>query len=136
MTTEKRESFEGQARAALKAAEDELKSVMVVHRESSERIAMLIKGIDGLRSYLGLRIEPSRLLNNIGLTDACRFVLEESDRPLTPKDVRERLGLNGYPIKSHANMLASIHSVLKRLVQSKFASTLRQGQKVYYMKSK
>lgn len=118
---------------ALGAAEDELKSVVIAHRESANRIAELSTAIQALRQYLGLRTEQTNSLSAIGLTDSCRFVIRESGIPLTASDVRDRLGQNGFPIKNHRNMLASIHSVLKRLVQSGFATTVQQDKKIYYM---
>jgi hypothetical protein len=54
-----------------------------------------------------------------GLADACRTVLKNSpDRSLVPTDVRDRVIALGYDHGEHANFLASVHSTMKRLVES------------------
>ena len=51
------------------------------------------------------------------LADACRAVLGEG-KPLTPLEVRKGIVALGYNLTKHKNPQASIHSVLKRLVES------------------
>ena len=51
------------------------------------------------------------------LADACRAVLREG-KPLTPLEVRKGILVLGYNLTKHKNPQASIHSVLKRLVES------------------
>lgn len=58
-------------------------------------------------------------LANIGLADACRAVLQATpDRFLSPVAIKKTLEEQGYDLKQHNNVLASIHGVLKRLVES------------------
>jgi hypothetical protein len=52
----------------------------------------------------------------MGITDAVRETLRASQGWLTPVDVRNRLYLMIPAIASHKNPLASIHAVLRRLV--------------------
>lgn len=120
--------------AALGQAERELKALVATYDATGKRIAVVADAIKNLREVLGLRNERTEDLSKWGLTDACRFILAESEIPMTPIDVRDRLALKGFPIDNHTNPLASIHSVLKRLAQSDFATTIKQDQKIYYMK--
>ena len=59
--------------------------------------------------------EPLEFIGN--LADACRAVLREG-KPLTPLEVRKGIVALGYNLTKHKNPQASIHSVLKRLVES------------------
>jgi hypothetical protein len=54
-----------------------------------------------------------------GITDACRTVLRGAERPLLPIEVKERVEALGLP--QQKNLLASVHTVLKRLAVSKEA---------------
>lgn len=51
-----------------------------------------------------------------GLTDACRVVFRAAEKPLLPADVRDRVQALGLP--HQANLLASIHTTLKRMKDS------------------
>src|SRR5437868_13835579 len=59
-----------------------------------------------------------RLPAEIKLTDACREILKNNDKHMTPIEIRGALEVGGYDLSQHANALASIHGVLKRLVES------------------
>jgi hypothetical protein len=52
----------------------------------------------------------------MGITDAIREILKTSEKPLTPMEVRERLLQTKPSVKEQVNLMASIHTVLKRLV--------------------
>ena len=51
-----------------------------------------------------------------GLTDACRVVFRAAEKPLLPADVRDRVQALGQ--QPQANLLASIHTTLKRMKDS------------------
>ena len=51
-----------------------------------------------------------------GLTDACRVVFRTAEKPLLPAEVRDRVQSLGLP--PQANLLASIHTTLKRMKES------------------
>jgi len=53
-----------------------------------------------------------------GLTDACRVVLKNAGKPMTPTDVRDRLEAIGVDLSKYTNSLAAVHTVLKRLNQA------------------
>jgi hypothetical protein len=51
-----------------------------------------------------------------GLTNACLAAFRSAAyTPLTPVQVRERLSLMGFPVEHYRNVLAAIHTVVKRL---------------------
>ena len=54
-----------------------------------------------------------------GLTDACRVVLKNAGTPVTPTEVRDRLESIGFDLAKYSNSLAAVHTVLKRLNESK-----------------
>jgi hypothetical protein len=67
-----------------------------------------------------------------GLTDAIREVLRESPMRLSPAEIRVALIGIGYNITQHSNVLASIHTCLKRLtMQGEIAPRNERGKHVY-----
>lgn len=54
----------------------------------------------------------------IGLADAVREVLKNSNKFMAPVYIRDVLVESGYDLSQYSNALASIHGVLKRMVES------------------
>jgi hypothetical protein len=54
-----------------------------------------------------------------GLTDACRTALRSASSSLTPIQVKDRLARLGFPVNHYKNVMAAIHTVLKRLVEAR-----------------
>ena len=52
-----------------------------------------------------------------GVTDAVRTVFRAAEKPLSPADVRSRVEALGLPPQQ--NLLASVHTVIRRLIDSK-----------------
>jgi len=53
-----------------------------------------------------------------GLTNACRTAFRAAgDRGLMPTEVRSSLEQLRFPMRTHKNILSSIHTVIKRLEQ-------------------
>lgn len=71
-------------------------------------------------------------LESFGLADACREVLKDADNNMTARAIRDSLELSGYKLKQHANALASIHGVLKRMFESGELEQLEAGGKTFY----
>ena len=69
---------------------------------------------------------------DLELADAIREVLKQSDQYRTPRGVRDSLRSSSYDLDQHTNPLASVHSVLKRLVSSREAEQLESKGKTYY----
>lgn len=59
-----------------------------------------------------------RNVNDLSLADACREVLKQANKHMTPIEIRNTLEIVGYNLKQHSNPLASIHGVLKRMADS------------------
>jgi cob(I)alamin adenosyltransferase len=95
---------------ALEAAVREYEQASAEHRALETRIAQLKQSIATLTKLCGY--EPTVQL---GLTEACRMVLRNANRPLTALDVRERLVAVGVDMDRYSNALASIHNVLRRM---------------------
>jgi hypothetical protein len=124
------------------------------HRERNERerdwldtkILKLREGVLGLGSLCGktqttiLRDNPELFPNlidpDVGLTDAVRQVLKESHKHfLTPVRIGEKLKTIGYDVSNQKNLLASLHTILKRLKKQGEAMTgTRDGKTVYKWK--
>ncbi len=67
-----------------------------------------------------------------GITDVIREVLNSAEKPLTPVEVRDRLVQMKPEMKEQMNLMASIHTVLKRLVPKEaYSSTSKTGDVVY-----
>jgi hypothetical protein len=68
----------------------------------------------------------------IGITDMIREILSSAEKPLTPVEVRDRLLQMKPEMKEQVNLMASIHTVLKRLVpREAYSSTSKTGDIVY-----
>src|SRR5580704_18536094 len=115
-------------RLALDAAVREYEALGQQRREIDARLAQLAQTIGTLNRLCGF-------VPNVywGLTDACRLVLKGAGRPMTPMEVRDRLGAIGFDLSKYASGLAAIHTVLKRLAEAdevRFAE-LGPGKFVY-----
>jgi hypothetical protein len=60
-----------------------------------------------------------------GITDACKTAVLGADKPLYPSEVRDRIKTLGFP--DQKNLLASVHTVLKRLDEAGEIKLLEDG---------
>jgi hypothetical protein len=100
-------------RQALEAAIREYESLGAQRREIDERLEQLAQTIGTLNRLCGFVSTVQW-----GLTDACRVVLKNAGRAMTPMEVRDRLQAIGFDLDRYTNSLAAVHTVLKRLNQS------------------
>jgi hypothetical protein len=100
-------------RTALTAAIKEYQDLGLERRQIDDRLAQLAQTIGTLNRLLGLTATVP-----LGLTDAIRLVVRGSGVPMTPVDVRDRLGAMGFDLSKYANELAAVHTILKRLNES------------------
>jgi hypothetical protein len=116
---------------ALNAARRELDALLRERDQIETRIARVRHTVAALSALCD---EPTPV--ELGLTDAIRTVLRGSVEALAPTDVKERLDVLGFDLSSHANPLASVHTVLKRLVHAGEAETTEGygGRMVYWRK--
>jgi hypothetical protein len=74
-------------------------------------------------------------LASMGITDAVRWVLSESEGRMSPTDVRDKLLENGFDMSSLTAPMSSIYKILSRLSSEKEPEVLREtddDRKVYY----
>jgi len=100
-------------RRALDAACREWETLARQRVQIEDRLAQLTETIGTLTKLCGLRPTVSW-----GLTEACRAILRNAAKPMTPIEVRNRLAAVGFDLARYSNDLASIHTVLKRLNKS------------------
>lgn len=121
---------------ALKAARDEHRTLLQKRDELDaaraeidfevekvdQRAVQLEQTINSLAELTGANKMPQRLapidVNNLKLANACRAVLGSSNNFWTPITVRDHLMSLQYDLRPYSNPLASIHAVLKRLIDS------------------
>lgn len=101
-------------RLALDAAVREYEELGDKRREIDERLAQLAQTIGTL----------NRLCGHVptvtwGLTDAVRVVLRGAAQGMTPIEIRDRLEAIGFDLTNYKNSLAAIHTVVRRLNESK-----------------
>lgn len=111
----------------------QLEEIEGQREELKSRSTFVRKGILALSSLLGKEprsvqnefphLFPDLITPDTGLTDAVRKVLKSSNKLLTPVGVRTELKSTGYDIERYKNILASIHTILKRLVEADEVST-------------
>ena len=145
-------SMEPKDHPVIKAAEDELESLLTVHSdlkqqtaENSKKISAVMRTIDDLRHVYGLppkktlaeQLGESYESQTLGLTDQIREVLG-SRHPnwLPPMVVKAYLERRGFPIGDYVNPMAVVHQVLRRLDDQGFAESdiIADGGKVYRAK--
>jgi hypothetical protein len=100
-------------RRALEAAIKEYEALGAERQRIDTRLSELAQTIGTLSRLCGLTPTVPW-----GLTDACRTVLRNAGRPMTPSEVRDRLQGIGYDFSSYSNALAAIHTTLKRLAEA------------------
>jgi hypothetical protein len=134
---------EKEARARLEAVRTMLESLefqRTVRLNEIRQLEQLLRSIEPFTTPNALD-EADKLCLNFGmvsslegldLTEAIRKVLKESDRYMTPKEIRDMLEVNGYDLTQHPNHLAAIHAVLKRLVENRAAMRTEDEKGIAY----
>jgi hypothetical protein len=117
-------------RAAFDTAIKEYEALGVQRREIDDRLAQLAQTITTLGRLLGLTPTVP-----MGLTDACRLVYRNTGVPLSPTDVRDRLRAMGFDLSVYSNVMAVIHTTLKRLYEAgEIAPIAAPGKHLYASK--
>lgn len=110
-------------RKTLDAARVELEVLMVRQADTEQRIARLKQLILALSP---LAEEPQGLLYSgfremmasMGITDACREIFKATGVPMAPLGIKAKLIAMGIDLSGHKNIMATIHSTLKRLAEN------------------
>ncbi|MGB8061235.1 MAG: hypothetical protein WCF26_05020 [Candidatus Sulfotelmatobacter sp.] len=107
---------------ALSDAKAELLSLIQKRDETETRIAQLRQTIRALAEIceespkeIELWMTRNASGRPSGLTDAIRWVVRTSDKPLSPTEIRDELARRGFDLHGYQNPLASIHTVITRL---------------------
>jgi hypothetical protein len=98
---------------ALEAATREYEDLARQRGELDRRLAQLAQTMGTLMRLCGLTPTVPW-----GLTDLCRMVLKTAGHPLSAVEVRAQLEAMGVDLSRYSNVLASIHTVLKRLTDA------------------
>jgi hypothetical protein len=107
---------------ALETASREYQQLAEQRADLDRRMAQLTQTIGTLYRLCG------HVPNvGVGLTDACRMVLNAAGHPLTAIEVRQQLEAMGFDISKYSNDLAPIHTVLRRLTESDEARFVVRG---------
>jgi hypothetical protein len=104
---------------ALEKARLELSELLAAKNEIELRILRLTGTVESLRALCSN--EPKSFqaeVRGLGLTDAIRRILESSNFAMSPTQVRAVLMASHFDLSEQSNPMASIHSVLKRLVEA------------------
>jgi hypothetical protein len=127
----------------VKAAHDELRTLMMQRADIMKRIGSVKQTIAGLANLFGDDVLGDDLLELIdrkpsgrqpGFTKACRTVLLEAKRPLGAREVCEELDRRApVMLARHKDPLASVTTVLNRLVDYGEARSLTndRGRRVW-----
>jgi predicted RNA-binding protein YlqC (UPF0109 family) len=68
-----------------------------------------------------------------GLADACRTALRSAAfDSLTPMQVKDRLAQLGFSVEHYRNVMAAIHTTLKRLADTGEVVSMRRGDETTY----
>jgi hypothetical protein len=115
--------------------------------EIDRQISHLRSGIFGLSPLCGITVTsmtsdypdlfPDMIDPEVGLTDAVREILKSTRVFITPVRVRDKLKEAGFDLDKYKNVLASIHTVLKRLYEAnEIEMSTREGKTLYRWKKR
>jgi len=113
--------------AVTRQVHHELRELLELRADVTRRIGALKKTVDGLTSLFGESALSEELRNAVingrsdrrqGFTKMCREILANAEFPMTAREVCDRL-LRTTPslLERHKDPLASVNTVLNRLVQ-------------------
>lgn len=86
---------------------------LIGEQEATEK---KIAGIRGMIGHLSRMLDKEYIEEDeAGLTENVRRVFKTHNGSLIPTEIRDRLRDSGYDISKHGNVMASIHSVVRRL---------------------
>ncbi len=111
-------------RKALETAKGEMSALLKERAALDQRIGQLKATIDTLDTLLG-ESTPSvsnaewevaaGVMNEYGISDAIRNLLDQSRNPMTPVQIKAALIASGFSPENYASIMAVIHNTLKRL---------------------
>jgi hypothetical protein len=116
----------GHVQEVVRQAHEELRQLLQQRGEVMRRIGTIKQTIAGLANLFGDGVLSDELLELVdrkssgrqpGFTKACRMILMDSKRPLSARDVCDRIQEKAPPMLArHKDPMASVTTVLNRLV--------------------
>jgi predicted transcriptional regulator len=123
-------------KSAIDAYLSEMSALAAKRFEVNKRIARLEQVIGGMIDLLDSEAEQmsytSKLydvMTPLSLTTAIEKILESEKKAFTPKEVRDRV--EDY-LLTHSNPMASVHTILKRLVKTGWVESFKKDGGTYY----
>jgi hypothetical protein len=100
----------------LEAAQDDLVDAIRQRETLDYKIRVLQGDIVHLAPLAGVKVDDPII--TLGLTDAIRYVFGKAKpQPLGPTEVKDALVESGYDVSDYSNVMASIHTIIKRLLK-------------------
>jgi hypothetical protein len=120
----------------------ELESLEIQQEETERRIARLKQALIGLTplaeeailSFMDMTTINAEI-DAMSITDATRQIFQAAKTPLAPTEIKQQLLNMGKELSGQKNVMASIHSLLKRLVASGEIET-RDNRLTYQWKTR
>src|SRR5439155_15436305 len=117
----------------------ELADLLRQRQKVDQKIAQLqpvISHLEGLCKELGEKAAhetATKVQLTAGLTELVRVTLEEAFVPVSASEVKNRMEAKGFDFSEYSNPLASIHTVLQRLVKGGKVKVVprKGGRKAY-----
>ena len=100
--------------------------------EIHKKIAHLDEALGHIAPLAGFVYSTGNDISHLGLTDAIRRVLQDSNERLLAQDVRRLLAERGYDLSGLTAPMASIYKILSRLEESGKVLKEKEGFKSYY----
>ncbi len=94
-----------------------------------EVVSGMIDLIDNEEQQIGYMDKLYDVMSPTSLTSAIEQVLKSEDRGFTPMEVREKVKDH---LNRHSNPMASVHTILKRLVKTEWVEVFTKDDKTYY----
>jgi hypothetical protein len=120
-------------------ARADLEKLVEQREEMDQEISRLKQAIIGLAPLAEEPVPTNHLIALLGVdfvvpgvTDSIREILKTSEKPLAPIEVKQRLLQLKPDVSRQTNLMATIHTVLKRLVPKEATvSTDNNGDTIY-----
>jgi len=115
----------GHVQEVVRQAHEELRQLLQQRAEVMRRIGTIKQTIAGLANLFGDGVLSDELLELLdrkssgrqpGFTKACRTILMDGKRALSARDVCDRIQAKVPPLARHKDPMASVTTVLNRLV--------------------
>jgi hypothetical protein len=91
----------------------ELERLLEERTRLDARILQLQQDIRHVARIVDVTVDDP--ITQLGLTDAIRYVIQHAGKPMTPVDVRDELLKRYCDPEDYRNLLASVHTIMKRL---------------------